>query len=86
MSNGKVRQIIKDMRDNSPLEFAEAVKFDCDNRSNPIEGSTASEIFIYRGRVLLGSADLDRDAEIEMAKKKWQQISIGDFCGGLCNT
>lgn len=75
------------MRNESPNEWKEAVKFDDLNRCNPLagSGSTADQIFIYKHGGALSDANLARDAEREKVKDGAVQIPL--LCGdGPCWT
>jgi hypothetical protein len=57
-----------ELREQSPEEWAEAVAFDRENRHNPLAaraGSTADELYIWRGLEALDKADLEAAAERE---------------------
>lgn len=57
-----------EMKRDSPDEFAEVVAFDEANRHNPIQGSRACALFVYKYSEPLGIADLEADARREKQK------------------
>jgi len=67
----------------SPDEFASAVEFDEKNRRNPLasDGSTASELFIWREAVPLKDADLEAAAKRERTSKQIPlMVCTGNHC------
>jgi len=59
-----------EMKVQAPGEFADACAFDAENRCNPLVscGSTASEIFVWRGRIPLADVDLVVESRREMGR------------------
>lgn len=77
-----------EMRESSPDEWQEAVKFDEVNRDNPLAergGSTADYLYIYKGGIPLAQANLVADAKRQRQGKQLPMINL--VCEpGFCNS
>ncbi len=56
------------MADEAPDEFGDACRFDEENRHNPLAargGSTADQLYLWKGRIPLAAVDLAAESERE---------------------
>lgn len=72
-----------DMKINSPDEFADAVAFDKENRHNPLAergGSTADELYLWRGLIPLDEVDFEAHAKREKKNKQLPLMICNNGC------
>lgn len=75
-----------DLKQNNPEEFQDAVRFDEENRRNPLaerDNSTADELYVWRGCLPLRDIDFEKESK---RQKKNTQIPLFVCKGEVCWT